>query len=155
MATGLDNLSRTEREDRIARWLDATGLREFADSYPKALSGGMRQRLALARTMATLPELVLLDEPLGALDEYTRLGMQKTLSSVVHAAGTSAVMVTHSIQEALLLSDRVLLMSDHPGSILADFSVITRRPRSSDFLKSPEYLTLHESIMERFPNTNN
>ena len=151
MEFGLAGLPSEEREIRIAHWLEATGLTEFAHSYPKTLSGGMRQRLALARTMIVQPELILLDEALGALDENTRANMQMLLLDVVESSGCSAVMVTHSIREAIFLSDRVFLMSHRPGTIKNCYVIPAQRPRSRDYMRSLEFSTMYEEILADFP----
>ncbi|MFC5722307.1 ABC transporter ATP-binding protein [Streptomyces gamaensis] len=113
------------------RWLARVGLSEFADSYPDRLSGGMRQRLALARAFASGSPVLLMDEPLGALDPQNRLLMQEHLLRLWEQEHKTVVLVTHSIDEALLLGDRVLVMSDRPGRITDTFTVPFPRPRTA------------------------
>src|SRR5437773_2630386 len=120
---------------------------EFADSYPKTLSGGMRQRMALARSMIMNPKLLLLDEPFGALDEHTRERMQQLLLRTVAASSCSIVIVTHDIREAILLSDRVIQMSPRPGTVQNVFSSPLSKPRSRDQMKTPEFIALHQEIV--------
>ncbi|MHC4120074.1 MAG: ATP-binding cassette domain-containing protein, partial [Planctomycetota bacterium] len=128
-----------------------TELTDFADAYPKTLSGGMRQRLALARTMIVEPELLLLDEPFGALDERTREGMQGLLLQAVRETGCSVIFVTHDIQEAILLADKFILLSNRPGKILNMQTVTTEKPRSRQFLRSEEFIRYHEALLDQFP----
>lgn len=127
------------------------GLTEFADAFPKALSGGMRQRLALARSMIVKPKLLLLDEPFGALDEHTRENMQKLLLDVVSNSGCTVLFVTHDIREAILLGDRVILFSSRPGRVLRDVASPLSKPRGRDHLRTPEFISLYETILDEFP----
>ncbi len=150
---GLANESEASRRSKVERWLKLTGLEDFADSYPKALSGGMRQRLALARTLVVEPELLLLDEPFGALDEPVRRSMQSTLLNIVGDLGCSVLFVTHDIGEAIFLGDQVMLMSNRPGRILETFLVPEPRPRKASFFATPEFMALYERILARFPNS--
>jgi len=148
---GLHARNRDGREGRIAKWLDAMGLSEFADSYPKALSGGMRQRLAIARTMIVEPKLLLMDEPFGALDEPTREAMQQLLLRVVSESGCTVLFVTHDIREAVLLSDRVLVLSHRPGRILKSFEPALPKPRTRSHLRTQEFNSMYEAIVDSFP----
>ncbi len=151
IAFGLGARAGNSREDKISRWLALTGLSEFAASYPKALSGGMRQRLALARSMIVEPKLLLLDEPFGALDERTRESMQKLLLEVVADSDCTVVFVTHDIREAILLGDRVLLLSSRPGRLLNDFVSPLPKPRTRDHLKTREFNSLYDTLLDSFP----
>ena len=152
IAFGLDGVPRQERQQKIGKWLKFTGLTDFADAYPKSLSGGMRQRLALARTMAIEPELLLMDEPFGALDEKIRENMQTLLLEAVEKTGCSVLFVTHDIREAILLADRVVLLSARPGRINKVFEIPLTKPRTRDHLKSSEFMKLYEEILDQFPN---
>lgn len=151
IAFGLDGTRSQERKQKIHKWLDFTGLTEFADYYPKSLSGGMRQRLALARTMVIEPELLLMDEPFGALDERIRENMQRLLLEAVSSTGCSVLFVTHDIREAILLADRVVLMTPRPGKICKIFESSLTKPRTRSHLKSPEFIGLYEEILDQFP----
>lgn len=146
---GLSAHAVAQREDEIRRWLEITGLAEFAESYPKTLSGGMRQRMALARSMIMNPKLLLLDEPFGALDEHTRERMQQLLLRTVAASSCSIVIVTHDVREAILLSDRVIQMSPRPGTVQNIFSSPLPKPRSREQMKTPEFIALHQEIVDQ------
>jgi NitT/TauT family transport system ATP-binding protein len=148
---GLDSESAQEQEKKVSKWLNSTGLVEFADSYPKALSGGMRQRLALARTMIVEPQLLLLDEPFGALDERIRETMQQLLLRVVRDSGCTVLFVTHDIREAILLSDRIFMLSARPGTILREFVPSLSKPRAREHLRTQEFNSLYEAIVDNFP----
>jgi NitT/TauT family transport system ATP-binding protein len=133
VAIGLEarGLLKTQRQ-RIAEALALVRLEGFANAYPHQLSGGMAQRAALARALVNDPHLLLLDEPLGKLDSLTRLAMQNELLSLWQKVGFTALLVTHDVEEALLLADRVIVLSDRPARIVAEFRVEKRQPRRRD-----------------------
>ena len=118
-----------KRKSRVDALLELTGLTEFADAKPHQLSGGMKQRVAVARALVDDRDILLMDEPFGALDEQTRLVLQQELLSIWEHSGKTVVFITHSVDEALVLSDRVLVMSPRPGKIVADIAVPFERPR--------------------------
>ncbi|MCC7447135.1 MAG: ABC transporter ATP-binding protein [Anaerolineae bacterium] len=123
--------------NRVAQdWVHRMKLDRFAEAYPYQLSGGMQQRVGLARAFAYNPEVLLMDEPFGALDAQTRLLLQETLLDLWNATGNTILFVTHSIDEALTLADRVVVMSARPGRILADEAVNIPRPRDLMALRS-------------------
>lgn len=121
-----------EREYRIDEVLKLVKLEGFADFFPHQLSGGMAQRAALARALVNDPKLLLLDEPFGKLDSLTRLKMQNELLDLWKSAGFTALLVTHDVEEALLLADRVIVLSDRPASIVAEVRVDQPHPRRRD-----------------------
>lgn len=124
------------QKDEIDRWIAMAGLTEFADNYPHQLSGGMRQRAALVRALAVSPDVLLLDEPLGALDSFTRMTLQDELIRLWQERGSTMIMVTHDVDEAIYLSRRILVMSPRPGRISRVLEVPMSYPRnraSGDF----------------------
>jgi len=121
------NMAAAERRQIVERYVGLIGLKGFENSYPRELSGGMRQRVAIARTLAYEPEILLLDEPLGALDAQTRENMQDELLRIWKATGKTVVMVTHDVTEAVYLSSRVIIMSRRPGRIVEDVPVALDR----------------------------
>lgn len=139
------------RADRIrtaAGWIDRVGLRKFANHYPHQLSGGMRQRVGIARALANDPEILLMDEPLGALDAQTRTVLQEQLLDLWQEGRKTVLYVTHSIEEAVLLGDRVVLMTAHPGTNKAEFEIPLARPRSLKTTAEPEFARLNYAIWE-------
>jgi NitT/TauT family transport system ATP-binding protein len=142
----LAGLPATEREERTAAMLELTGLDGFADAYPAELSGGMAQRVAIGRALIHYPEVLLLDEPFGALDALTREQMSEELLRIWLKYRKTVFMVTHSIPEAVLLADRVLVMSPRPGTLIADMTIPLARPRSLELLHQPEFVALTEQL---------
>ena len=125
----LKGVSRHKQRERVGELLALTGLTEFADARPHQLSGGMKQRVSVARALVDDRDILLMDEPFGALDEQTRLTLQQELLGIWERTGKTVVFITHSVDEALTLADRVLVMSPRPGTIVADLAVPFERPR--------------------------
>ncbi len=124
---------------RIARVLDRVGLADFAGTYPRELSGGMRMRVSLARALVTDPELLLMDEPFAALDEITRFRLNNDLLSLWRALGKTVVFVTHSVFESVYLSNRIVVMTPRPGRVFAEIAIDAPYPRDESFRTSAEY----------------
>lgn len=137
-----------ERAVVVSRWIDRVGLRDFADAYPRQLSGGMRQRVGIARAFANDPEVLLMDEPLGALDAQTRLILMDELLGLWESDRKTVVYITHDIEEAILLGDRVVLMTARPGTPKATFTVPFPRPRGMALMAAPEFASLSYQIWE-------
>jgi NitT/TauT family transport system ATP-binding protein len=139
-------MARAERLARAREALAAVDLRGFEDKYPRQLSGGMRQRVGIARALVMKPEVLLLDEPFGALDAQTRLVLQEQVAQIVAATGCTVLLVTHAIEEAILLGDKILVMSSRPGRILREIAVPLPKPRSHADVKAPAAVALFEDI---------
>jgi NitT/TauT family transport system ATP-binding protein len=135
----VQGIPRAERRRRAQEMLHLVGLADFAASYPHQLSGGMRQRVSIARGLAQNPRIILMDEPFGALDEQTRLRMGQELLRIWQQTGKTILLITHSLTEALFLSDIVLVMTGRPGRIVETFPVDLPRPRHLDMIGSTEF----------------
>lgn len=141
----LRDLPRAEVDARVASALDAVGLKDFARSYPRQLSGGMKMRVSIARALVTRPRLLLLDEPFAALDEITRFKLNDDLLALQAEAGLTTVFVTHSVFESVYLSSRILVMAARPGRIAEEIEVPVPYPRDEAFRTSAEYGALCRS----------
>ena len=124
---------------RIGELLELVGLQGYENYYTKELSGGMQQRVSLARTLMTDPEILLLDEPFGALDEFTREGLNFSLMDIAERSGKTVILVTHNISEAVLMSDRILVMGINPGHVLEDLNIDFPKPRTDQVIGTKEY----------------
>jgi ABC-type nitrate/sulfonate/bicarbonate transport system ATPase subunit len=129
IAFGLHDLPEEQRAARVTQWIASVGLVGFEEALPAELSGGMRQRVALARALAVEPEVLYMDEPMGALDSLTRQQMRSEISSLWRRLRPTILFVTHDIDEALLLADRIVVMSARPGSIVEIVPVKIEHPR--------------------------
>lgn len=137
-------------DPRVEELLDMVGLGDKKDVNVQRLSGGQQQRVALARSLATEPELLLLDEPFSALDAFTRISLQNEVSSIARQKNITLVMVTHDIDEAITMSDRVLIMSQNPGQIVEEMSVDLPFPRDRN---SADFSRYREALMQRFSDS--
>jgi ABC-type nitrate/sulfonate/bicarbonate transport system ATPase subunit len=144
----LKRMPTPERRRIAARFIRQVGLEGFEDAYPEQLSGGMRQRAALARALANDPEILLMDEPFGALDSQTRALMQEMLLGIWEESHKTVLFVTHDIDEALFLGDVVYVMTARPGRIKEEIAVAIPRPRSLDVLTAPEFTALKRRVLE-------
>jgi NitT/TauT family transport system ATP-binding protein len=140
--------SRENAEEEARQWIDLVGLTKFVDSYPHQLSGGMKQRVAIARALANQPRILLMDEPFGALDAQTRAKMQSYLMEIWQNIDITILFITHDLDEAIYLADRILVLKAHPGEVQELIEVPVPQPRSIDQLLSPEFLATKKRLEE-------
>jgi NitT/TauT family transport system ATP-binding protein len=143
----MKGMERSTREASARTLLGLAGLLAFENQYPDSLSGGMKQRVGIIRALATSPKVLLLDEPFGSLDAQTRLIMQQILTNMWQRLKTSVLFVTHDIDEAIFLSDRVYCMTARPGAIKAEIAILLERPRHQSMMMSSEFLALRRGLM--------
>jgi NitT/TauT family transport system ATP-binding protein len=146
----LADVPHAQAQERVDDALALVGLSGFAQALPRTLSGGMQMRVSIARGLATQPDLLLMDEPFGALDAMTREKMNLELQRIWSAAKKTVLLITHSIPESIFLSDRVLVMSERPGSIAAIYDVPLPRPRTLAMMGGPEFGALAQKIRAHF-----
>lgn len=132
--------------EKVAHYIELVGLSGFEQAYPRELSGGMRQRVGLARALATEPRILLMDEPLAAVDAMTREEMQIELSRIVASTGQAVVFITHSVDEAITLGDRIVVITKRPGRVKEVLPVSIPKPRGRDIRQLKEYITLRDRI---------
>ncbi len=144
----LKKVPKREIEEIVSYYLDKVGLKGFDNYYPKALSGGMKQRVAIARAMANSPEILLLDEPFGALDAQTRALMQELLLQLMEETKMTVLFVTHDIDEAIFLGDVVYVMTARPGRIKEEIKIDVPHPRSPDIKMTPMFLELKKKVVK-------
>jgi len=143
-------LPRERYLERAHKLVEMTGLKGFEHKYPWQLSGGMQQRAALCRALVHDPKILLMDEPFGALDAMTRERMNVELQRIQHETGKTVILITHSIPEAVFLADRVMVMSERPGTIAATYEVPLERPRTLDVMGDPVFIQLTQTIRKHF-----
>lgn len=142
----MQGVGKAERQEMAMSMIALVGLEGFEKSYPYQLSGGMRQRVAIARTLVTQPEIVVMDEPFGALDEQTRLILGGELLKIVDRTQATVVLVTHSIQEAALLADRIVVLTARPGTVKTVIDSTLPKPRDATALKTREFAEITQQI---------
>jgi len=145
----INSVPEQKRHEIVAQLIRDIGLSGFENAYPETLSGGMQQRVAIARTLALRPAVILMDEPFGALDAQTRSEMQQLLLKVWDETASTILFVTHDVEEAIYLADRVFIMSAHPGTIVEDVQVPFDRPRSLDLKQRNEFHELQSYVLGR------
>jgi len=148
LALAIAGVPRGEAKRLAREGLERVGLAEYADAWPHVLSGGMQQRVSFIRALLSPRKLMCLDEPFGALDALTRQHMQEWLLSIWEEHRRAVLLVTHSIEEALLLSDRIVVLSARPATVLREFAVPFGRPRGAKLWKTPEFAELKDAIYE-------
>ncbi len=136
-----------ERRQTVAHLVEAVGLRGFEKAYPSTLSGGMQQRVAIARTLALRPQVMLMDEPFGALDAQTRAAMQQLLLAIWEETANTILFVTHDVDEAVYLADRIYVMSARPGTIIEEIAVPLPRPREPSVKQRREFVELQQYVL--------
>jgi ABC-type nitrate/sulfonate/bicarbonate transport system ATPase subunit len=142
-------MGKAELGPRVAHFLNLVGLSGFADAYPPQLSGGMRQRVSIARALAPDPDVVLMDEPFAALDSLTRDKLQEELLSIWSRSRKTFVLITHNIEEAAFLSDRIVVMRSHPGRIRSILDIDLPRPRQPEIrIRDPLFLELKQRVSD-------
>ena len=144
----INGVPRKARAEQAQEYIEMVGLEGFEDSYPGELSGGMRQRVALCRALANKPDILLCDEPFAALDAMTRQVLQQELLKIVGESGQTVFFITHSIDEALVLSDKVVVMSARPGRVKAVYDVDLPHPRKVEVQLTEQYLELKRKIWD-------
>jgi NitT/TauT family transport system ATP-binding protein len=145
----INGMSKEESKKTVEQLIQAVGLGGFENAYPETLSGGMQQRVAIARTLAVRPAVILMDEPFGALDAQTRGEMQQLLLRIWDETASTILFVTHDVEEAIYLADRIFIMSAHPGTILEDLQVPFERPRNLDLKQLNEFHELQSYVLGR------
>lgn len=144
----ISNTNDKERNKIVEHYLNVTGLKEFADTYPKSLSGGMKQRVAIARTLANKPKVILMDEPFGSLDSLTRSSMQEFLTNLWEKEHKTIIFVTHDVEEALFLSNRVYVLDKRPTKIKNEIEVNFIRPRKHILKHSKKFFDMKNKIID-------
>ena len=144
------HVPKAERSERADKMLELVGLSDFANHYPNQLSGGMQQRVGIARALAIRPEILLMDEPFSALDEFTREKLHIDLLRIWRKTNKTIVFVTHNIQESVFLSDRVCVLSPHPGRLSAVVDITLPRPRTMEMKNTPEFTELVAKVRGSF-----
>ncbi|NES97688.1 MAG: ABC transporter ATP-binding protein [Desertifilum sp. SIO1I2] len=143
----LQGVSAAERKQRVAYYLEVVGLSKFAQALPKELSGGMKQRVAIARALASQPKILLMDEPFGALDVQTKETMQQFLLQLWEQTKTSILMITHDVEEAVFLSQRIYVLTSHPGTVRKEIEISLPRNRTYQIKRQPIFQDYRDRVM--------
>jgi ABC-type nitrate/sulfonate/bicarbonate transport system ATPase subunit len=143
----LKGLPRRQRQQKIAYYLDVVGLTKFAKAYPKQLSGGMKQRVAIARALANEPEVLLMDEPFSALDAQTKEQLQEFMHELWERTHLTVLMVTHDVEEAIFLSQRIYVMAPHPGRIAAELAIDLPEHRELPLKLEPQFIEIKRRVL--------
>lgn len=144
----MKGFTKSKAKETAMHWLDTVGLTEFADYYPAQLSGGMKQRVAIARALANEPRILLMDEPFGALDAQTRCKMQAHLLQIWESVDVTILFITHDLEEAIYLSDKIVVLGAHPGRVLEIVEVPVARPRAPEQFLSGPFLATKQRLEE-------
>lgn len=144
----IKGIPKAERQDMVGEYLNLVGLAKYRNAYPKELSGGMKQRASIIRALVNSPSVLLMDEPFAALDAQTRHMMQELLLNVWETLKTTIIFVTHDIEEAVFLADRIFVMGVQPGHIKAELSVTLPRPRHLDDVMTPEFTRTSRQVFD-------
>jgi NitT/TauT family transport system ATP-binding protein len=142
----MQGMGRASREVKARTLLGLAGLLSFENHFPSQLSGGMKQRVGIVRALATSPQVMLMDEPFGALDAQTRVVMQEILTNMWEQLQLSVLFITHDIEESIFLSDKIYVMTARPGRIKAEIVIPLPRPRTPEMMSSPEFLAIHHRL---------
>ncbi len=143
----INNVPAAEQKKTVVHLMEAVGLKGFEKAYPDTLSGGMQQRVAIARTLAVRPQVILMDEPFGALDAQTRSDMQALLLKIWDETACTVLFVTHDVEEAIYLADRIFILSAHPGTIVENLPVPLGRPRDPTMKQKMEFHELQDFVL--------
>jgi ABC-type nitrate/sulfonate/bicarbonate transport system ATPase subunit len=144
----LKGLTRQQRQQKISYYLDVVGLTRFANAYPKQLSGGMKQRVAIARALANEPEVLLMDEPFSALDAQTKDQLQEFMHNLWERTHLTVLMVTHDVEEAIFLSQRIYVMAPHPGRIAAELVIDLSEHRELSLKLEPKFIEIKRKVLK-------
>jgi ABC-type nitrate/sulfonate/bicarbonate transport system ATPase subunit len=143
----LKNMPKQQRKEKVEYYLNVVGLSQFARAYPKQLSGGMKQRVAIARALANEPEVLLMDEPFGALDAQTKEQMQQFTLDLWQKTQMTVLMISHDVEEAIFLSQRIYVMSAHPGEIKEELAINLPELRNLEMKLSPEFIDIKRQVI--------
>ena len=148
----LQGVNKAEQRQRVTYYLEVVGLLEFAQAFPRELSGGMKQRVAIARALACHPKILLMDEPLGALDVQTKESMEQFLLDLWRNTGTSILMITHDVEQAVFLAQRIYVLTSHPGSVQREIQIELPSDRTYTIKRQVQFQDYRDEIMDLLRN---